>query len=133
MWKIHLWEVLIERDVVKSILVYAQGIHPKEGILLLRGKVKGDSIRINDLWIPPQAIHGAGFSSFPIYRLPFDRSIIGTVHSHPSGSITPSTIDLNHFYGGIMAIVCFPYASENDIAFYNREGERIPHKIIELE
>jgi proteasome lid subunit RPN8/RPN11 len=128
-----LWEVLIESDVVKSILVYAQGIHPREGILLLRGRIKGNSIMINDLWIPPQAVHGAGFSSFPIYRLPFDRSIIGTVHSHPSGSINPSTVDLNHFYGGIMAITCFPYASEKHIAFYNREGEQIPHRIIESE
>jgi len=128
-----LWEVLIESDVVKSILVYAQGLHPREGILLLRGRIKGNSIMINDLWIPPQAIHGAGFSSFPIYRLPFDRSIIGTVHSHPSGSIKPSTVDLNHFYGGIMAITCFPYASEKHIAFYNREGEQIQHRIIEAE
>ena len=32
--------VLIERTVVDSILSYAQMLHPKEAILLLKGKVR---------------------------------------------------------------------------------------------
>ena len=46
-----------------------------------------------------------GSSHFNPYFLPIDFSIIGTVHSHPSGVLKPSIADLNHGYGKIMLIM----------------------------
>jgi proteasome lid subunit RPN8/RPN11 len=57
--------------------------------------------------------------------LPMDFSIVGTVHSHPSGSLTPSDVDFNHFFGRILMIVGFPYADEQNVAVYNSHGEKL--------
>jgi len=48
------------------------------------------------------------------------------VHSHPSGNKTPSDVDFNHFFGRILMIVGFPYASQQDVAVYNSHGEKLP-------
>jgi len=50
-------------------------------------------------------------------------SIIGTVHSHPSGNLRPSSADLNHFLGTVLMIVGFPYASESNASAYKSTGE----------
>jgi proteasome lid subunit RPN8/RPN11 len=123
--------VYINQSVVDSILSYAKSNHPREGILLLRGRVSGDRAIVEDLVIPPFAIHGEGFSSFPLHSLPFDISVIGVVHSHPSGVLSPSLNDLNNFYGKIMVIAAFPYESDRDIAVFNDRGDLLKHKVIQ--
>lgn len=122
--------VLVRRHVINSILSYARLCHPREGILLLRGKIKGDVIMVEDVEIPPLSVRGDGFSSFPAHMLSMDFSIIGTAHSHPSGSLQPSTEDLNHFYGRIMVIAAYPYESEADIIVINGRGEILNYEII---
>lgn len=124
-------KVIISREVIDSILSYARGLHPREGILLLRGKTEKDKIFINEVEIPPLAVHGHRFSNFPLFMLPIDFSIVGTAHSHPSGVLHPSVEDLNNFYGKIMIIAAYPYNSERDIAAYNREDESVNYEIIE--
>jgi len=57
--------------------------------------------------------------------LPMDFSIVGTAHSHPSGNITPSNTDLNHFFGPVLMIVGFPFTNEKNVGVYNRNGERL--------
>ena len=121
----------LPRLVVENLLSYASGLHPKESILLLRGKVSKDEVSVNDTVIPPFATHGKSFSAFPLHMLPIDFSIIGVAHSHPSGVLTPSTNDLNQFYGRIMVIVAFPYHSERNIAVFNREGKPIKFEIVD--
>jgi len=123
--------VRINRQVVESILGYMKGLHPKEGILLLKGRVRKNEILINEVELPPFAVHGHGFSRFPWNMLPIDFSIVGTAHSHPSGSINPSIVDLNHLYGRIMVIAAYPYDSEKRIALFNGAGKRIVYEIID--
>lgn len=122
--------VAIKRSALESILNYAEMHHPKEGILLLRGKVEKQRITIDDLQIPPLATHGANFSNFPLHMLPIDFSIVGTAHSHPSGVLKPSVGDLNHFYGRIMVITAYPYQSEQNLAVFDRNGNRLKIEII---
>ena len=121
----------ISRSVINSILSYAKACHPREGILLLRGKTDKDKIVVNEVEVPPLAVHGRGFSNFPIHMLPIDFSIVGTAHSHPSGVLHPSTGDLNNCYGRIMAITAFPYETERDIAIFDSEGRPIEYEITE--
>ena len=59
------------------------------------------------------------------YMIPFDLSILGVVHFHPSGALKPSVYDLNHFYGKIMMIVAYPYQSVEDVAIFDREGQKV--------
>lgn len=122
--------VAIERSVLDSILSYAQMHHPREAILLLQGKVEKHRIIIDALQIPPLATHGASFSNFPLHMLPIDFSILGTAHSHPSGVLKPSVGDLNHFYGKIMVITAYPYKTEQNLAVFDHDGNRLKYEII---
>jgi len=61
--------------------------------------------------------------------LPMDFSIVGTVHSHPSGNISPSNVDLNHFFGRILMIVGYPFEGERCVAVYDSNGEKLPLEI----
>ena len=123
-------QVSIERQVIESVLDYAKACHPKEGILLLRGKSRKGKTIIEEVVIPPLSVRGSGFSNFPLHMLPIDFSIMGTMHSHPSGALRPSTTDLNHFYGRIMIIVAYPYRSEQDIIVLDGEGNNVNFEII---
>jgi proteasome lid subunit RPN8/RPN11 len=112
-------------------LSYAKACHPNEGILLLRGENKKDKIVIEEVEIPPLGVHGQGFSTFPLYMLPIDFSIVGTAHSHPSGVLQPSIGDLNNFYGRIMIITAFPYKTNQDILMLNNDGKSTKHEIVQ--
>jgi len=123
-------EVFVERAVVDSILSYAQMLHPRESILLLKGKVDKHRLVVNDVQIPPLATHGNRFSSFPLHTLPIDFSVIGVAHSHPSGALRPSIADLNQFYGRIMLITAYPYQSEQNMIILDREGKQLKYVVV---
>jgi len=118
-------EVTIPREILVMLLESARTLHPKETIFLLRGKATKNSMIISELIIPPAATYGRGFSTFPMHMLPMDFSIVGTVHSHPSGSLAPSFEDLNNSMGRVIIIVAFPYQGIENIAAYNRDGKRL--------
>jgi proteasome lid subunit RPN8/RPN11 len=61
--------------------------------------------------------------------LPSDFSLVGTVHSHPSGNILPSVVDLNYFFGRILMIVGPPFEGESCVAVYDSNGEKLPLRI----
>jgi proteasome lid subunit RPN8/RPN11 len=117
--------VRFEKSVVDSILSHALTMYPREAILLLRGKKERDEILIDEIVVPPLAMHGTRFSAFPSYMLPMDLRVAGVSHSHPSGSSEPSLYDLNHFYGRIMVIAAYPFQSYSDIAVFDRDGSKL--------
>ena len=123
--------VLISKLAITSIQEYAMICHPKEGILLLRGKISKDELTVDGVVIPPLAVHGYSFSNFPLHMLPIDFSIVGTAHSHPSGTLKPSLGDLNNYYGRIMVIVAHPYGSEENVAIFDSKGNPISFIVIE--
>ena len=118
-------QVIIKQKVIDNILSYAQMLHPREAVLILNGKINKHKIFVNDTQIPPFASHGTTFSTFPLHTLPIDFSVVGVVHSHPSGSLRPSVTDLNKFYSRIMVITAYPYLSEKNIALFNRKGKHL--------
>lgn len=123
--------VSMSRELLDSIFEGARQLYPKETILMLRGKKSKDTIRITDLIIPPLATYGHGFASYPFHLLPMDFSLVGSVHSHPSGNKTPSDVDLNNFFGRILMIVGYPYKTPQDIVSYNCNGEKNPIQVTE--
>jgi len=118
-------EVTIPREILVMLLESARTLHPKETIFLLRGKATKNSMIISELIIPPAATYGRGFSTFPMYMLPMDFSLVGTVHSHPSGNLAPSSEDLNNSMGKVIIIVAFPYQGKENVAAYNRDGKTL--------
>ena len=121
-------EVLVESELLAEMLMFAKERHPKEAILMLRGKVNKDSITITDYLFPPFATTNSISASYPIHMLPIDFSIVGTIHSHPSGSLQLSAQDMNHVYGRISMVMGFPYGL-GDVAAYNKQAERLSLRV----
>lgn len=121
--------IAIKKDTRDGILSYCKMNHPNEGILILRGKSKKGDVSIDGLVIPPFSHSGPTFAGFPHSFLPFDPSYVGTVHSHPTGSASPSVTDLHNFFGLVSIIVKSPYEDE-DLFAYDRDGNSIPITIV---
>lgn len=116
--------IVLTKQIIDSVITYAKSWHPNEGILILQGKKEKNVIKATGLIIPPFSTHGPYYSGFPVYELPFDLSYIGTIHSHPSRSNKPSLEDLNHFFGLVSLIICYPYEVQ-DIAAFDRNGNKL--------
>jgi proteasome lid subunit RPN8/RPN11 len=125
--------VELPADILDAIYAGAKQLYPRESFLLLRGKKKKGIIYVKDLVLAPFAVHGEGFAHFNPYMFNGDFSLVGTVHSHPSGNISPSHVDLNYFFGRILMIVGYPYTGEGCIAVYDSNGDRLPLKITAAE
>jgi proteasome lid subunit RPN8/RPN11 len=121
--------ISMSAELLDSICEGAKRLYPKETILLLRGKKSKDTIYVSDLVVPPLAVYGYGFANLPFHRLPMDFSVVGTVHSHPSGNINPSRVDLNHFFGRVLMIVGFPFAGAQNVAVYDSKGEKLEFQL----
>jgi len=122
-------KIRVKEELIDGILACSRDTHPREMILLLKGKA-GNDLEVNEVVVPPSAVHGQGFSEFRPHMLPFDPSILGVVHSHPSGSSSPSLHDLNHPYGKITMIVAYPYRSVADITIFGKGGQILPFEIL---
>ncbi len=121
--------VQLPKEILEAIYAGAKQLYPRESFLLLRGKKRKGVIYISDLVLAPFAVHGEGFAHFNPYMFSGDFSLVGTAHSHPSGNISPSHVDLNYFFGRILMIVGYPFEGERCVAVYGSEGERIALQI----
>ncbi|HKZ87898.1 MAG TPA: Mov34/MPN/PAD-1 family protein [Candidatus Bathyarchaeia archaeon] len=118
--------VQIPQDILDAIYAGAMQLYPRESFLFLRGKKNKGVICISDIILAPFAVHGRGFANFNPYMVSGDFSLVGTVHSHPSGNTAPSHVDLNHFFGRILMIVGYPFEGEECVAVYDSNGEKLP-------
>jgi proteasome lid subunit RPN8/RPN11 len=124
--------ILVKQSVIDDIREMAKGAHPRELFCFLASSngVNNKVLIINEIHI--QAYDSSHDSaSVMTSNLPMTTSIIGTAHSHPGGTPTPSEQDL-HFYsklGFVHMIIAEPYNRDN-IRFYDKKGKRISIKIV---
>ena len=120
----------IKRECLNVILECANSEYPNEfgGLLRVDTELKNTIIEIMLL---PGTISGGSQAIFQLHMLPIDFSIIGTVHSHPSGVPRPSPADLSLFdkYGRIHIIVASPF-NEYSWKSYDYLGKEIDIKIV---
>jgi len=121
--------VQLPREILDAIFAGAKQLYPRESFLLLRGKKRKGVICISDLVLAPFAAHGEDSVHFNTWMLPGDFSLVGTVHSHPSGNISPSHVDLNYFFGRVLMIVGYPFEGEACVAVYDSNGGKLPLQI----
>ncbi|MEM1513361.1 MAG: Mov34/MPN/PAD-1 family protein [Candidatus Thermoplasmatota archaeon] len=119
----------IKKECLNTIIESAKEMHPKEFLAFLSVGKKKDIIE--EFVIVPQMIYGKRSASFNLAMLPVDKSIVGTAHSHPSGSYLPSIEDLQTFgkSGRIHIIVAYPYNEETWKA-YDNMGREITLEVI---
>ena len=125
----HAAIVHIPSNILETIYAGAKELYPRESFLLLRGKKRKEIIEVTDLVLAPFAAHGQGEVHFNPYMFAGDFTLVGTVHSHPSGNISPSHVDLNYFFGRILMIVGPPFEGKECIAAYDSKGDKIPIEI----
>ena len=121
--------VHIPSNILEAIYAGAKELYPRESFLLLRGKKSKGVISVTDLVLAPFAAHEEGAVHFNPYMFAGDFSIVGTVHSHPSGNNSPSDTDLNYFFGRILMIVGYPYEGKRCIAAYDSNGDKVPIEV----
>jgi proteasome lid subunit RPN8/RPN11 len=120
----------ITKECLELILEGAKSIYPKEFGGLLRVDTTNKHT-ITEVILLPGTVSGGSQALFKLYMLPIDLSIIGTVHSHPSGIPLPSRADLELFdkYGKVHIIVATPF---NQLSWraYSYAGDAIHITII---
>ena len=84
----------ITRRTLESALASARSSYPNEFGGVLRADPPGV---IGELLLLPGTTAGRRHANFMLYMLPADLSVVGTVHSHPSGALHPSDADLRLF------------------------------------
>lgn len=117
----------ITRKCLRMILEASREIYPREFGAMLRA----EEDVITELIMLPGTVSGRRHAIFQTYMLPADFSIVGTVHSHPSGVYEPSDEDRALFsnFSGLHIITGYPYTEETWAAWTNK-GQRIPLKVV---
>src|SRR3970040_1935970 len=117
----------ISRKTLRMILEASRDTYPREfgAILRAEGGV------ITELLLLPGTVSGNRHAIFQLHMLPADFTVVGTVHSHPSGVFEPSDEDLHLFskFGGIHIIVGRPY-TEDTWAAWTHAGERVALRVV---
>ena len=120
----------ITKNCFAMIAESAKSLYPKEfGGLLRCDDDQKDTI--TEIVLLPGTIAGDSHAIFKMHMKPFDLSIVGTVHSHPSPSCIPSDADRLLFskYGRIHMIIASPYSQESWCA-YDARAEAVTMHII---
>ncbi len=121
MWK-------IKGSVIEDLLIGAKASYPKEFASLLGGNKKEEII---EEFVVPQMETGINFADVNLLAVPFDETIIGSIHSHPNGRPVPSSADKRFFTRYfINAIIGWPFKKEN-IKFYSANGKETEVNIVE--
>ncbi len=115
MWKIK--KTLLE-DLCKS----AEMHYPDEFLCFFGGDAGKEEVT-EIIFLPTQTDETS--ASIMESTMPFDPTIIGSIHSHPDSTATPSPEDKQFFSKyRINAILGYPFTLEN-IAFYDSKSRRI--------
>lgn len=116
----------IKKETVESIITAARKVYPHEFISMLGGR---DDL-IEELVVLP-AEFGDDFSTIRFDLAPFDKTIIGTVHSHPDKDNRPSGADLEVFRktGQVHIIIGYPYTL-NTMKAFDGKGRKIGLRVV---
>src|SRR2546428_11207729 len=115
------------RKTLGCILRPSREMSPRDFGAILRA----EEGTITELILVPGTVGGKRRAILQLHTPPADFSVVGTVHSHPSGVYEPSDEDLALFnkFGGIHIITGYPYAEDTWAAWTNK-GQRTSLKVV---
>jgi proteasome lid subunit RPN8/RPN11 len=113
----------IRRSLLDSVLACGDSALPNEFGAMLRSEVPGV---ITDLVLLPGTTAGHRHANLQLWMLPADFTIVGTVHSHPSGALHPSEADVQLFrhWGNRHLIIGRPF-TKGCWRAYDGRGEEV--------
>lgn len=117
----------VRRGVLDLALAAGRDSFPDEFAAMVR--VEGDTV--TELMVLPGTIGGDEHAILPIYNTAVDRTIRGTLHSHPDTHPYPSDADLELFshHGDIHFILGEPYGPD-DWRAYDHTGQPVHIEVI---
>ncbi|MBP3790683.1 MAG: Mov34/MPN/PAD-1 family protein [Methanobrevibacter sp.] len=122
-------EVRVDREVLESVIYYSKKAYPNEFLAFFDGEIKDKILYITSLIFLPGETCETG-AVVHTELLPMNTKYLGSVHSHPGPSASPSDADLRTFSrnGYFHMIVCLPYSLET-FKSYDRYGNHIDYTI----
>lgn len=119
----------IRKQLLEDLLQACRNTFPNEFFALLG--TKSDPETIEEFVVVP-TVFGRRHSIVRADLVPFDKKIVGTIHSHPSKNNHPSSGDLDAFQdlGKIHLIAAIPFALKSTRAF-NSDGKEIMLEAVE--
>jgi proteasome lid subunit RPN8/RPN11 len=120
----------ITRNCLALICESAKSNYPREFAGLLRVS-DDEKDTITEIMLLPGTISGDSHAIFQMHMRPIDFSLVGTIHSHPTGLPQPSEADLQLFskYGKVHMIVAHPF-TETSWKAYDANGDEAMMQII---
>jgi proteasome lid subunit RPN8/RPN11 len=118
----------IKRETIQMILEASRETFPNEFGAILRAE---EGV-ITEIMLLPGTLSGSRSAIFQLHMLPIDFTVVGTAHSHPSGSISPSGADVALFqkFGYIHIIAGVPFDMDSWRAF-DLYGEPIDLEVVD--
>ncbi|MBN2152726.1 MAG: hypothetical protein JW839_14840 [Candidatus Lokiarchaeota archaeon] len=113
------WMPAIGRKILLGLLDAARHGHPNESFFLLKRGPGG----VLDQVILPQGTKGGPVAAiFTPDRLPYDKDIQASFHSHPSGGGMPSPADIKAFIKYKVNIIAHAPYGEHDFKAFTNKG-----------
>ncbi len=121
-------EIEIKAELLDGLLALCRQQHPREILGLLR---MNNGI-FTEFILPPGAITSDTSGVFFPNRLPMDSTLEGSVHSHPTGNITPSIQDLASVFqkNRFNFIIGYPYNNFSCVKCFDKRGNEIIFRIV---
>ncbi len=118
----------IKRETIEMILEASKDVYPNEFGAILRAE---EGV-ITEIMLLPGTLSGSRSAIFQLHMLPIDFTVVGTVHSHPSGSISPSGADVALFqkFGYIHIITGVPF-NEGSWRAFDLYGEPVDLEVVD--
>lgn len=123
-------EVHVDSEVIDEIINIAKESYPNEFMALLEGKIEENVLKITGLIFLPVETSNEG-AVMQVFMQPLTTNSVGSVHSHPGYSASPSTADLEFFAkkGLFHMIIAEPYDIDS-IKTYDTFGNLVGYRII---
>jgi len=119
----------IKKNVLDSILAFSKSFYPNEFSALLFCDL--DTHVIKDIYFLPGTCSNDHSAYLRLDLAPISLSLVGSIHSHPTGKGKPSLADLNFFSSkDINIITYFPFCLDC-YECYNSKGEKISLEIVD--
>ena len=123
-------EIHVDGEVIEEIIHIAKESYPNEFMALLEGEIQEHILKITGLIFLPVETSNEG-AVMQVFMQPLSTNSMGSVHSHPGYSASPSSADLHFFSkkGIFHMIIAQPYSRESIIA-YDSFGNIVDFKMI---
>ena len=116
----------INKTLLEDAFSSARKYYPDEFMCFLGQNPK---TKIIDEIVLLPTTNGKTFTSINLGVIPIDDTIIGSLHSHPSNSITPSKADLN-FFKRFKVNFILGIGQYNNFASYDENGNKLELELL---